>query len=363
MSIKKIFLLLAFLNLCSMADAQRSLCDRAYVWDFVMEHTNEQNDFTEKYTNDVEAALTDFGFCNVLQRRKLVRLIEHRKNEEEIFNLEAMPKEIRDFLSKEHSAKLVVFGTIEQHTVVGNDSIEIRLSFENLKTYRIVRKLSIVLHKKFNTSSSSTRIAMLKSKMKGLFSSTSYRGQLINEITKEPLYPVKVCYGFNAEHCTQTNRDGKFYLKVSGGKDYGDDVELSLYGANQELLKSILMTQNKIQNGEKVYVSVPQLVNNFGHKRKCKHLDSSLLPTRREGKWGYINQEEKLVIDFKYDDAFCFSEGLAPVKLGDKWGYINRKGRIEIKSEFDSAEVFKEGNAIVEKATEKFSINRRGKKK
>lgn len=47
-------------------------------------------------------------------------------------------------------------------------------------------------------------------------------------------------------------------------------------------------------------------------------------------KEGYINEDGEIVIEFQFEDASVFSEGLAAVKVGDKWGYINKKGEIII---------------------------------
>lgn len=109
------------------------------------------------------------------------------------------------------------------------------------------------------------------------------------------------------------------------------------------------------------------------------------------GKWGYVNNQGQMVIDFKYDSVFSFydgyapvmikedkredwffidksgnkafgdktfvgalvfSEGLAPVQSSDiasygKWGYINTEGEFVIEPQFGTAGVFHEGLAMV----------------
>ena len=51
----------------------------------------------------------------------------------------------------------------------------------------------------------------------------------------------------------------------------------------------------------------------------------------------------------KYEDAESFSDGLAAVKQGGKWGYIDEDGKLVISCQFDKAYPFSEGLAIVGK--------------
>ncbi len=66
-----------------------------------------------------------------------------------------------------------------------------------------------------------------------------------------------------------------------------------------------------------------------------------------DGKWGFINSSGKLVIPARYDWAMYFSEGLAPVKVGKKWGYIDRTGELIITPRFGLANDFSGGRAEV----------------
>ncbi len=64
-----------------------------------------------------------------------------------------------------------------------------------------------------------------------------------------------------------------------------------------------------------------------------------------KGKWGYINEKGKWIIDPEFQDARPFNKGIAPVKLNDKWGFINEKGKWIIKPEFQDARFFENGTA------------------
>ncbi len=49
----------------------------------------------------------------------------------------------------------------------------------------------------------------------------------------------------------------------------------------------------------------------------------------------------------QYEDAQEFSEGLAAVKKDGKWGYINEQGKVVVPFQYDVAYIFNEGYAVV----------------
>lgn len=54
-------------------------------------------------------------------------------------------------------------------------------------------------------------------------------------------------------------------------------------------------------------------------------------------KWGFIDRQGQLVIDFQYDDAFSFSNHLAAVKIVNTWGYISERNEMVIEEPLESA--------------------------
>lgn len=69
-------------------------------------------------------------------------------------------------------------------------------------------------------------------------------------------------------------------------------------------------------------------------------------------KYGFIDNNGNTIIDFKFDNARNFANGLAPVKVKDKWGFINIKGEFVIPPQYDNAqgfgfEIFNKDNAFV----------------
>jgi len=65
------------------------------------------------------------------------------------------------------------------------------------------------------------------------------------------------------------------------------------------------------------------------------------------GKYGFINREDKIIIDCVFDHAFSFSEEFAMVRINEKAGFINKAGELVIDYVFDRAMSFSEDLATV----------------
>ena len=66
----------------------------------------------------------------------------------------------------------------------------------------------------------------------------------------------------------------------------------------------------------------------------------------KDGKWGFIDHNGKIIIDYQYEDAFSFSNGVAAVKVGSVWHYISIKNEVVIDLDFDDANPFHNGIAV-----------------
>lgn len=73
----------------------------------------------------------------------------------------------------------------------------------------------------------------------------------------------------------------------------------------------------------------------------------ALKPFVQDNRWGYKDEQGKVVIQPQYVWADKFSEGLAGVRIGDKHGYINENGIIVIQPSYASVGKFSEGLARV----------------
>jgi hypothetical protein len=75
--------------------------------------------------------------------------------------------------------------------------------------------------------------------------------------------------------------------------------------------------------------------------------EEGLAPVKLNGKWGYIDMSNTLVIPFLYEDAQRFWEGLAKVQLKGQWGYIDANGKVVIPFRYGIASGFALGVAPV----------------
>lgn len=76
--------------------------------------------------------------------------------------------------------------------------------------------------------------------------------------------------------------------------------------------------------------------------------------------YGFVNETGKEIVKPKYEFAENFNEGLALVRLNRKFGFINNNGDIVIKIIFDDADSFKNGKAKVKMDSRTFYIDKEG---
>ncbi|MGZ5189646.1 MAG: WG repeat-containing protein [Flavisolibacter sp.] len=79
-------------------------------------------------------------------------------------------------------------------------------------------------------------------------------------------------------------------------------------------------------------------------------------------KWGYLDENGKEIISFKFDGADMFSDGLAAVFIGNKIGFIDKTGKLVIENVFTNIVTrFENGKAIVVKDNKQVTIDKTGK--
>lgn len=88
--------------------------------------------------------------------------------------------------------------------------------------------------------------------------------------------------------------------------------------------------------------------------------DSDYVVIRKNGKYGVIDNNNKCVIECKYDSVRPFKEGRAAVLIGFDWSFINEYGET-IANGFEEVEDFSEGFAAVKKNGKWGYINTYGK--
>ncbi|KAA3650637.1 MAG: WG repeat-containing protein [Bacteroidetes bacterium] len=84
-------------------------------------------------------------------------------------------------------------------------------------------------------------------------------------------------------------------------------------------------------------------------KIDMKLASKKFYPVNQADQWGYMDQEANIMIEYLYDFAEPFKEGLALVMLDKKIGFVNKSGQIAVPLEYDDAESFQNGIAITSK--------------
>lgn len=87
----------------------------------------------------------------------------------------------------------------------------------------------------------------------------------------------------------------------------------------------------------------------------------------QNGKWGFIDKDGNMVIDYQYDDANDFSDGLVRVVKDNKYGFIDKNNNIiiEINREYETYFTgmdFSEGLALTDEDGKDIYIDTTGKK-
>ncbi len=67
-------------------------------------------------------------------------------------------------------------------------------------------------------------------------------------------------------------------------------------------------------------------------------------PVKYQGRWGlYYAREKEMVIEAQYEDAIGLAEGLLAVKKNGKWGFVDIFNKVVVPFEYESVSVFSGG--------------------
>ena len=89
-------------------------------------------------------------------------------------------------------------------------------------------------------------------------------------------------------------------------------------------------------------------------------MQETLFHVQKNGKVGFINKAGQVVIDFEFDAASNFSEGIARVFYKDRVGCIDTKGNLVIPIQYEDMREFSEGFAVVSVNDKWGYINKKG---
>lgn len=71
-----------------------------------------------------------------------------------------------------------------------------------------------------------------------------------------------------------------------------------------------------------------------------------LVRAQRDGLFGMLDPQGRIVISFRYDSLLPMHEGLAPVRMNRRWGYLTRQEIFSIQPLYEEALPFKNGVAL-----------------
>lgn len=83
---------------------------------------------------------------------------------------------------------------------------------------------------------------------------------------------------------------------------------------------------------------------------------------KKNGKFGFIDDQGRLRIANRYEDIMPYREGLAAIKILGKWGFINKEDNIVVQPAFDEVQSFEHGFAKVKQSGKYGMLDREGKK-
>lgn len=94
------------------------------------------------------------------------------------------------------------------------------------------------------------------------------------------------------------------------------------------------------ENGKVVIPFEYEYVRGFNEGLAC---------VKKNGKYGFIDKSNKTVVPLEYEVVLEFEEGLAQVEKNGKWGFIDMRNRAVVPLEYEDVSEFKEGLSCVKK--------------
>ncbi len=103
-------------------------------------------------------------------------------------------------------------------------------------------------------------------------------------------------------------------------------------------------------NGRIVNRNIPQ--QRF---QEIRSSGNGLFAVKYQGRFGFVDNQNRLIIANRYEDVGDFGDGLVAVKLLGRWGFIDKYENIVIQPTFSEVGVFK-NNMVIVKATSGYGI-------
>lgn len=152
--------------------------------------------------------------------------------------------------------------------------------------------------------------------------------------------------GMYADGCAPAKLDGKWGVLSTDGTTWIIPAEYD--GVIQdELGRCCAQNAVFVQKGAEVLLFVDG-EQTGGVYEDARPFADGWAAVKQDGKWGFIDTEGSVCIDYQFEDALSFGQHLAAVKQGMNWGYISLRGEMVIEPVFLNAKSFSRGSAPVE---------------
>jgi len=105
-----------------------------------------------------------------------------------------------------------------------------------------------------------------------------------------------------------------------------------------------------------------QILNDAQHKEyeEIRLESEGYIAIKMNGRYGFIDRQDRLRIANRYDDVTDFHEGLAGFKLLNQWGFLDKQERIVVQPRFDTVTPFQNYLCNVSEKNMKGVIDRKG---
>lgn len=138
----------------------------------------------------------------------------------------------------------------------------------------------------------------------------------------------------------------------------GNEVIPCVYSAVSQLYNGLALVEDNLKCG--FFDATGKEVISFGKYSTALPFSEGLAAVRSQGRMGYINPSDEVVIPFKYDRCYPFSDGYAIVRNKGKYGMINKAGEEVIPCLYDKLSPFKHGVAQAKLDDKRFHIDTTG---
>ena len=106
-----------------------------------------------------------------------------------------------------------------------------------------------------------------------------------------------------------------------------------------ELLNGVLV--ENLSDGQQQIVSldgvfINRYKNGASAYQQMKYLEDEMIAVKMNGKFGFVDKQDRLRITNRYDDVGHYNERGIPIKLLGKWGMINIEEQITVQPLYDS---------------------------